>query len=443
LAELTNPSTGGPGLLVRFLDDAGVELMREDRFATSLVFFAGNAPTLTASVLELSCQWTPTENGDVTVGFASIGRGRISVDGALVLDDVAVGDSTDVGANILDPPKAVAPVAVSVTAGRPVDVVLELDLAIMQETTDGAFGITLGVAPSDTDPEARIADAVAVAAASDVAIVVVGTNAQVESEGFDRSDLRLPGRQDDLVAAVAATGTPTVVVINSGSPVELPWRDDVSAIVLPYFGGQEMGNALADVLLGRVEPGGRLPTTWAASMADVPVLDVTPVDGKLEYAEGIHLGYRAWLRAGLREGLGEGLPEGLREVPRAAYPFGFGLGYATWELRDLVVEAPAASGADVRVGVTVTNTGARRGKQVVQVYLARPESSVDRPVRWLAGHAVVRADAGESVAVEISVPARAFAHWENGVGWAHEPGTFDVLVGTSVEDIVLSSTVTL
>ena len=439
LAELTNPSTGGPGVLVRFLDDAGVELMREDRFATSLVFFAGNAPTLTASALELSCRWTPTENGDVTVGFASIGRGRISVDGALVLDDVAVGDSTDVGANILDPPKAVAPVAVSVTAGRPVDVVLELDLAIMQETTDGAFGITLGVAPSDTDPEARIADAVAVAAASDLAIVVVGTNAQVESEGFDRSDLRLPGRQDDLVAAVAATGTPTVVVVNSGSPVELPWRDDVSAIVLPYFGGQEMGNALADVLLGRVEPGGRLPTTWAASMAEVPVLDVTPVDGKLEYAEGIHLGYRAWLRAGLWDGLGHGL----REVPRAAYPFGFGLGYTTWELRDLVVKAPAASGGDARVGVTVTNTGARRGKQVVQVYLARPESGVDRPVRWLAGHAVVRADADESVAVEISVPARAFAHWQNGVGWAHEPGTIDVLVGTTVDDVPLSSTVTL
>jgi len=171
----------------------------------------------------------------------------------------------------------------------------------------------------------------------------------------------------------------------------------------------------------------------------VPVLDVTPVDGKLEYAEGIHLGYRAWLRAGRGDGLGDEP----REVPRAAYPFGSGLGYTTWEVRDLVVEEVAASGGDVRVGVTVTNTGARRGKQVVQVYLARPESSVDRPVQWLAGHAVVRADAGESVAVEISVQARAFAHWQNGVGWAHELGTFEVMVGTSVEDIPLSSTVTL
>ena len=137
-----------------------------------------------------------------------------------------------------------------------------------------------------------------------------------------------------------------------------------------------------------------------------------------------------------------GLGDELREVPRAAHPFGFGLGYTRWELRDLVVEEAAASGGEVRVGVTVTNSGARRGKQVVQVYLARPESGVDRPVRWLAGHAVVRADAGESVAVEIRVPGRAFAHWQNGVGWAHEPGTFDVLVGTSVEDIPLRSTVT-
>ncbi|MEP7765487.1 glycoside hydrolase family 3 C-terminal domain-containing protein [Sanguibacter sp. 25GB23B1] len=424
LAQVTNPATAQHGMLVRFLDAAGDEVFREDRLATSLVYFGGDAPVSTASTVELSLTWTPDVTGEVLLGFSTVGHGRIYVGDELLLEDSAEAVGTDLGASFLSPPSISAPVAVA--AGVPVDVRVEYDLASRDSVLAGVFTITLGLEPDTSSPEALLAEAVAAASAADVAVVVVGTNSQVESEGFDRTDLALPGRQDELVRAVLATGTPVVVVVNAGSPVLLPWRDDVAAVVLPYFGGQEMGDALADVLLGLVEPGGRLPTTWPRAQADVPVLDVTPVDGLVTYDEGIHIGYRAWLKAGTEP----------------AYAFGHGLGYTTWELADLRVEGALTPGSGAAVHLTVTNTGDRAGKQVVQVYLSRAETAVDRPVRWLAAHTVVRAAPGETVAVSVPVHARAAAHWQDGA-WQHEPGTFRVEVGTSVLDLPLQADVEL
>ncbi|MHB1491874.1 MAG: glycoside hydrolase family 3 C-terminal domain-containing protein, partial [Cellulomonas sp.] len=277
----------------------------------------------------------------------------------------------------------------------------------------GVLGFTAGWRPWVESADALIDEARDAARDADVAIVVVGTNEKVESEGFDRSDLRLPGRQDDLVRAVTAVNPRTVVVVSSGAPVLLPWRQDAAAVLLTWFGGQEYGNALADVLTGAVEPGGRLPTTWPAHQHDVPVLDVTPRDGVLRYDEGLHVGYRAWLRAGTEP----------------AYPFGYGLGYTTWSfdaVRTVVPDDGAI--AVLRVDVDVTNTGSRAGREVVQVYLTRPESSVERPVRWLAGHAQVSAGPGETVTATVELRARAFEHWD-GSGWVTEPGTFTLVVG--------------
>ena len=182
-------------------------------------------------------------------------------------------------------------------------------------------------------------------------------------------------------------------MVNAGAPVLLPWRR--RRVLLSWFGGQEMGHALADVLLGAAEPGGRLPTTWPASEADVPVLSTTPVDKRLPYTEGIHIGYRAWLRAGTTP----------------AYPFGHGLGYTTWAYEDVTVDGLTAR-------VTVRNTGTRPGKEVVQAYLSRPGSTVDLPIRWLAGFAVVRAQPGEAVTVEVPLDQRSFQHWDG--GWSTE-----------------------
>ncbi|MDN3496826.1 glycoside hydrolase family 3 C-terminal domain-containing protein [Planococcus sp. APC 4015] len=410
LAQLTNPTTGEPGMRVTFFDADGAELFAEDRRATALVWFGGDAPISASRTVVFATTYTPDDTGEIQLGFAGANPGRLFVDGELVLDDSPVIEGTDLGAAFLNPPSMTA--AVAVTAGVPVDVRVEFT----RETggpLSGALSATLGIAPEKTDPAELIARAVAAAAAAEVAVVVVGTNSKVESEGYDRENLDLPGRQDDLVRAVAATGTPTIVVVNAGSPVALPWADQVDAILQGYFGGQEFGHAVADVLTGAAEPGGRLPTTWPASLADVPVTETTPTDGVLRYDEGLHIGYRAWLK----------------DAVAPAFPFGHGLGYTTWSWG-------VASRVGDELEVTLANTGDRPGKQVVQVYAERPDSRVERPERWLVGFAVVRAAAGETVTASIPLPARRFAHWSG--GWAVESGDFTVRAGGSVADLPLS-----
>jgi len=415
LDRIENPVTGEPGIRVSFLDADGEELFAEDRRSTALVWFGGDAPIAASRTVVFATRFTPEQTGEIELGFAGANPGRLYVDGELRLDDAPVIEGTDLGAAFLNPPSLTAPVAV--TAGTPIDVRVEFDRAD-HGALSGALSATVGIAPEKTEPAELIRRAVAAAEAAEVAVVVVGTNSKVESEGYDRIDLDLPGHQDDLVRAVAATGTPVIVVVNAGSPVVLPWAADVDAIVQGYFGGQEFGHALADVLTGAAEPGGRLPTTWPAVLADVPVTDVTPDGGVLRYTEGIHIGYRAWLRSGA--------------VP--AYPFGHGLGYTSWAWE-------AAERRGDALAVTVRNTGERVGKQVVQVYAERADSQVERPARWLVGYAVVHVGAGESATVEVEVPARRLAHWVGGRDgdWEVEAGSFTLRAGGSSADLPLSA----
>lgn len=411
LSQLENPVTGEPGVRVSFLDTDGNELFAEDRRSTALVWFGGDAPIGESATIVYETRLTPEETGEIELGFAGANPGRLFVDGELRLDDAPVLTGTDLGAAFLNPPSLTAPVAV--TAGTPVDIRVEFVRA-GSGAIAGAFSATVGIAPERTDPDELISRAVEAAAGAEVAVVVVGTNSKVESEGYDRSDLDLPGRQDDLVRAVAATGTPTIVIVNAGSPVVLPWVSDVAAVLQGYFGGQEFGHALADILTGAAEPGGRLPTTWPAALADVPVTQVTPTDGVLRYDEGIHIGYRAWLR-------GEVEP---------AFAFGHGLGYTTWRW-------DAAERRGDALVVTLANTGERAGKQVVQVYAERADSAVERPVRWLVGFAIARAESGQSVSVEVAIDPRRLAHWSD--GWDVEPGAYTLRTGASVADLPLAA----
>ncbi len=426
LSTMTNPASGEPGALVRFLGADGAELFRENRRSTALVWFDGDTPLGRSSLLEISTSYTPEVTGDILLGFAGVVTGRLFVGGELRHEETVVAQGADLGAAFLSPPST--SVVVAVREGEPIDVKFEF-VVDQGGPVPGALAVTVGIGPDLSDPDGLLAAAVDAARKAEVAVVVVGTNAQVESEGYDRTTLSLPGRQDELVRAVAAVNPRTVVVVNSGSPVLLPWRDDVAATVLSWFGGQESGAALAEMLFGVAEPGGRLPTTWPATQDDVPVIDVTPVDGVVRYNEGIHIGYRAWLKSG-------------REP---AYEFGHGMGYTSWDLTDLTLSADTLTeGGSVRAQVRLVNTGDRAGKQVVQVYLSRPESSVDRPVRWLAGFAAVTAAAGETVTADIDVPARAFADWSaEDHGWHYEPGPFTLHAGTSVSKLPLREMVTV
>jgi beta-glucosidase len=197
----------------------------------------------------------------------------------------------------------------------------------------------------------------------------------------------------------------------------------VAAVLLAWFPGQEFGNALADVLLGTAEPGGRLPTVWPASERGLPTTE--PSDGVLTYDEGLFIGHR-----------GAGRPEW--QPPR--YDFGHGLGYTTWEYVSLDVPAETPPGADFTAEVRIRNTGTRHGKEVVQIYAGRPASEVERPVRWLAGFAVVEAAPGEETVATVTVDARALRHWDTGTGsWTVEPGTFQLEAGPSSTTLPLTA----
>lgn len=418
--RMTNPVTGQPGARVTFRDASGVDIFHEDRLATELVWFGGTAPISATREVEVVFTYSPTATERVDFGFAATGHGRLWIDGVLMLDEeVVVPAGGDLGAALLTPPTCVA--TVDFVRGIATDIRFVYATPERDDPLAGALALNVGTRPTVIDEEQLIADAVEAARIADVALVVVGTNAKVESEGFDRESLALPGRQDDLVRAVAAANPRTVVLVNAGSPVLMPWRDDVAAVLVGWFGGQEFGHAIADVLLGIAEPGGRLPTTWPAEQADVPVIDTTPIDGQLVYDEGIHIGYRAWLRAGASP----------------AYWFGHGLGYTTIDVVGAQSPSTAPAGTTVGVAVELVNRGDRDGKQVVLVFAERRESSVDRAVRWLVGFAAAHVPAGEHSTVTVAVPTRLLAHWDD--GWQYELGEFTLRIGTSAVDLALSA----
>jgi len=402
---MTNPVTGGPGLRAVFRDAGGAALRAEDRTGASLIWMGAEIPDGTDH-LEISLRWAAPA-GTHRIGAAAVGRIILDADGRRVLDadGVLTGDHGP-GAAIFEAPS----VSAEVGTDGPVDLVLRFRPSGFEAGLPLA-ALVVGEEIVVADPAAEIAAAAALAAGSEAAVVVVGTSDRIESEGFDRGTLALPGHQDALVRAVAAANPRTVVVVNAGAPVLLPWRDEVAAVLVGWFGGERFGEALADVLLGVREPGGRLPTTWPSTGTERSVLPVTPADGALHYTEGIHVGHRNWLRHG--------------ETP--AYPFGHGLGYTGWRLDG------ARLAADGAIEVALTNTGDRPGRQVVQAYLSRPDSAVERPVRWLAGWAVVDAGPGPATA-RIRLAPGALRH-RDGDRWVTEPGAFTLDVGFSVTDL--------
>ncbi|MEV3861336.1 glycoside hydrolase family 3 C-terminal domain-containing protein [Streptomyces sp. NPDC050095] len=366
--------------------------------------------------IEVTGTFTPRESGDHAFGTRGLGAFTLTVDGTVLYDGVQpMGDEADPFEAFFGAPLERG--RVTLTEGQPIEVSLRhvLDTSLEMPLPAIMFTFT-HLGPRRAEDE-LIAEAVEAARDAEVAVVVVATTERVESEGFDRTDLQLPGRQDDLVRAVAAANPNTVVVVNSGSPVELPWRDDVAAVLLSWFPGQEGGDALADVLTGAEEPGGRLPTTWG-SFAAAPVTGVTPDDGQLAYTEGVFIGYRAWDRSG--------------STP--SYPFGHGLGYTDWAYESLDVTGTTAT-------VRVRNTGARPGRETVQLYLSPSESDAARPARWLAGFASVEAAPGELVEVSVELPRRAFEIWDETTNsWSHQPGSYELTAGRSLTDGRVSET---
>jgi beta-glucosidase len=281
-----------------------------------------------------------------------------------------------------------------------------------------------GVSVTSSDG-ADAAQAAQLAAAADVAVVVVG---DVEREGADRRNMSLTGNQDQLVAAVAAANPHTVVVVDSGAPVLMPWVDTVPAIVEAWYPGEEDGNALASVLFGDVNPAGKLPVTFPRTEDQTPISapERWPgVAGTVQYAEGLQVGYR-WYDAQGQDPL---------------FPFGFGLSYTSFAFSHLTVSPVLVPGGHVTVGVDVTNTGTRSGAEVVQLYVSDP-AAAGEPPRQLKGFDKVNLAPGQTTHVTFRLDERAFSVWDSPAQqWTTVDGRYRIAVGNSSRSLPLTGTV--
>ena len=278
--------------------------------------------------------------------------------------------------------------------------------------------------------EAMIREAVEIARNAKVAVIVAGLPDAFESEGYDRTHMRMPACQEALIERVAAANPNTVVVLLNGSPIEMPWIGKVRAVLEAYLGGQAVGGATADVLYGRKNPCGRLPETFPLRMEHNPSHLSYGGEGDVAaYREGVFVGYRYYDKKAMD----------------VLFPFGYGLSYTSFEYSNLALSADSIMDTEnLTATVQVKNTGSVAGKEVVQLYVADEESSVFRPVRELKGFEKVALAPGEEKTVHFTLDKRAFAYWNETIhDWHVETGFFQIQIGRSSRDIALSAKVSV
>lgn len=303
----------------------------------------------------------------------------------------------------------------------------------LMDALEGQSGITYSrgydVKAAEPD-EALIGAAVEAAKAAKVAVIVAGLPDAFESEGYDRTHMHMPACQEQLIERVAEANPNTVVVLYNGSPVEMPWVGKVKALIEAYLGGQAVGGATADVLFGDASPSGRLPESFPIKLEHNPsYLTYGGEKDNAVYNEGVFVGYRYYDKKKMD----------------VLFPFGYGLGYTSFEYKNLKLGAKSIKDTDtLTVSVDVTNVGKRAGKEVVQLYVGDKESTVFRPVRELKGFAKVELKAGETKTVSFTLDKRAFAYWNVELhDWHVESGAFSIEIGKSSRDIVLCDEVTV
>jgi len=374
-------------MALTFQDSEGSEAGTAQERSGLLVWLDDPLPGLGDFTCRARGRLRVTESGRHLFRVVQAGRARLSVAGAVVFDGFQAppGPGTELfgfGSEPVD-------VFVDLVADNQVEVLVDY-------STEGASAVRgVQIAHQAPEPSDLMDRAVAAAARADVAVVVVGTSDEWESEGHDRSELALPGRQDELVRRVCAANRRTVVIVNAGAPVQLDWAAEPAALLMAWLGGQEMAPALADVLYG-AEPAGRLSVTLPLRIEHTPAFGAFPGENHhVPYAEGLLVGYR-WYDS--------------RHLP-AAFAFGHGGSYTTFIWSEPRV---TGSGVDLTVEVDVTNTGSRRGAEVVQLYVEPPPGPLFRPRKELKGFAKAWADPGETVSLCITLDQRSFACWDPG-----------------------------
>ena len=361
-----------------------------------------------AMSVRLEFTMTPERSGRHRLCALGFAHARLFVDGQLVADNHIDRFSASLGVHgghgYLD-----------LEAGHPYRIRLD---HVPPEGNMWVSIVDVGIELADLSREEGLSNAATLAAQADTAVVVVGSSSEWESEGSDRDSIELPNNQDELVERVLDANPNTVVVLNCGAPMTMPWLDRAAAVVLAWYPGQEAGEAIADVLVGDAEPGGRMPTSWAWREQDTPAyLNYPGEAGVVRYGEGIFVGYRWYDARGIEPMI----------------PFGHGGSYTTFEWGPPEV---SGEGTEVTVSIPVTNTGLRPGSEVVQIYVAPPTGDVPRPPKELAGFAKLTLDPADAGAAEIELCERSFARWDPEIhDWVIDPGQYRLVVAASAADV--------
>ena len=354
-----------------------------------------------------SARWTgrliAPASGQYEIGITSDDGSRMYLDGKPVID------------SWVDQAGITRTSTVTLEAGKSYDIRIEYFENL------GAAMVRLGWCP----PDRSFGKAIEAAQKSDAAVVFVGLSSQFEGEGYDRTDMNLPGEQDELIEAIAKANKNTIVVLVSGTPVDMRrWIGQVPAVLEAWYPGMEGGNAIANLLFGDVNPSGKLPMTFPMKLEDNPSYGNYPgADGIVRYIEGIFVGYRYYDTKNVEP----------------LFPFGHGLSYTTFEYGDLKIDGKIDNGLKINVSLKITNTGKREGAEVAQLYVRDIESSLVRPVKELKAFKKVSLKPGEKQDITFTLGERDLAFYDPGRGrWIAEPGEFEILVGSGSRDIRLT-----
>ena len=404
-------------------DLSGAIVHQKEVQSLEQIWFGDIGPNVNphAFSVRLKGQFSSDESGNHTFGLLSAGKSRLFVNGNLLIDNWSHQES---GEAFFGTGSTEVKTEIDLQSGESIEIMVEYS----NEGASLLAGVRLGcLMPIQPD---AIAKAAKLAADSDVALLFVGLNGEWESEGHDRPDMELIGDQVALIEAVAKANPKTVVVLQTGSPMAMPWIDDVAGVLQAWFPGQECGNAIADLLFGDINPSGKLSQTIPVRLEDNPAFVNYPGEnGKVTYGEGIFVGYRYYEK----------------KKVAARFPFGFGLSYTQFTVDNLRLNQSEMTAADtLELSIDVTNTGAVAGAEVVQLYVHDVEATLIRPLKELKGFAKVSLEAGETKTITIPITFKALAYFDDlKMKWVAEAGQFELRVGTSSQAIHAKATITL
>ena len=349
--------------------------------------------------------FTPKESGTHTLSLSAVGWGKLYLDDKLIVDHTS---DSDMGMQVT--------AEVKLKGGKAYPIKVEYFWKGAPRWR------SVGIGHQPPQPEDPIADAVKLAKQADVVVLVASLNGEWETEGADRVDMKLPGAQNELIERVSKANKNTIVVLNVGSPTEMPWIEKIPAVLQLWYNSQEQGNALADILFGDANPSGKLPTTFPVRLEDNPAFINYPGEnGKVRYGEGIFVGYRYYEKKNVAP----------------LFAFGHGLSYTQFKYSNLRLSAKSITPNDtLKVKVDVTNTGKLTGKEIVQLYVRDVEATFARPEKELKAFEKIELKPKQTKTVTFTLDREAFWHFDSTRNaWTTEAGEFEILIGTSSREV--------